>query len=269
MLRYLTPLLLLAPALSAGEGVALVQKLDDLRGGARSEALLYVEQDKVAVESSSSGRRATFVYLADEGLLRIIDHEGKTVREITEREMEQVMGGVQEQMAKMREQMESRMKDMSPQQRQMMEKMLSGPAAQAGALAATEKIQYRRGDGSSEIGGRACDWYEGYRGDELAAQVCSADYASLDLRPSDFAVFQRLAALMSKMAPQLVDQMRFGAEDWEQRGGFPGIPLEQRHFENGQAVNQMTLESVERRSIDNAAYAAPPGYKLTKGVAPR
>ena len=32
-----------------------------------------------------------------------------------------------------------------------------------------EKPVYKRGDGSTEIGGHACDWYEGYRGEKLFA----------------------------------------------------------------------------------------------------
>ncbi len=197
----------------------------------------------------------------------MINHSDQSYREMTEEEIERLMSGVNEQLAKFQEQM----KNMSPQQRAMMEKVMGGRMAQMGGLpgARIEPVTYRRGDGSAEIGGRPCDWYDGYRREQMVSQVCAADWSTFDLKPSDFAVFRRLAEFMTKLAPQMADQIKFGAEDWEARGGFPGIPLEQKTFENGKAVQVSTLESVDRQMIDESVYAAPTDYKLQKGLGGR
>ncbi|MBI1353515.1 MAG: hypothetical protein GC160_04155 [Acidobacteria bacterium] len=269
MVRHSAALLILASTAFAGEGVVMVQKHENLRDNSTSTIRLYVESDKVAVNTDAGARRTTFAYLADEGLLRIIDHEKKTVREMTEQEMEQMMAGVQEQMTKMRAQMEEQMKGMSPQQRAMMEKMLGSKMAQLPGPPTGEKTEYRRAGGSAEISGHACDWYEGYRGGQMAAKVCAADFSALDLRPSDFAVFRRLAEFLTKLAPQMADQMRFGTEDWRERGGFPGVPMQQQMFDDGKEIAQTTLESADRESIDSVVYDAPAGYERSRGLAPR
>lgn len=268
MVRNLIPVLILAVApLFAGEGVVLIQKQDDLQSGSSATQKMQIEQDKVALETTDGAKRMGFVYLADSGVIRMINHSDQSYREMTEEEIERLMGGVNEQLAKFQEQM----KNMSPQQREMMEKVMGGRMAKMGALpgAQIEPINYRRGDGSTEIGGRPCDWYDGYRREKMVSQVCAADWSTFDLAPSDFAVFQRLAEFITKLAPQMADQIKFGAEDWEARGGFPGIPLENKTFENGKAVQVSTLESVDRQMIDESVYAAPTDYRLQKGLGGR
>lgn len=247
--------------LAGGQGVVVVQKQEDLSDGGVSMQKMYIEQDKVAIESKGADGDRAFAYLAGPGVLRMVDHGNRTYREMTEQEIEQLMGGLSKQMAAMQEQM----KNMTPQQRAMMEKVMGGRMPGM-PTAESVKTTYNRGDGSAEIGGHSCDWYEGMRQDKLVALVCAAEFSTFDLRPSDFAVFQRLAQFMTKLAPQMADQFEFGSEDWEQKGGFPGVPLEHKLFERGRPTQVMTIESVERgQSIDEAVYAAPAGYKQQKG----
>jgi hypothetical protein len=271
MVRNLIPLLFLAISpLAAGEGVIVIQKQDDLDSGSSSTQKLYIESDTVAIHSEGGDGRMGFVYFADSGLLRMIDHGNRTYREMTEQQIEQLMGGVQDQMAKVREQMAEQLKNMTPEQRAMMEKMLGGGAAQVGAAPAVphvEKTAFRRGDGSAEIGGRSCDWYEGYRSENLVSMVCAADWSTFDLRPSDFTVFQRLAGFLSRLAPQMGDQLNFGAEDWAERESFPGVPLEQKTFRGGKPAAVSTMESAERgQAIDPAVYEPPAGYQKQAGL---
>ncbi len=264
MVRNLIPVLALAVApVFAGQGVVVVQKQEDLQSGSSATQTMHVEQDKVAFETVDGSRRVGFVYLAGSGVIRMINHSDKTYREMTEKEIEQLMGGVNEQLARLQEQM----KNMSPKQREMMEKMMGGRMAKLGAMpgAQIEPVTFRRGDGSTEIGGRPCDWYDGYRREQMVSQVCTTDWSTFDLKPADFAVFRRLADFMTKLAPQMADQIKFGAEDWEARGGFPGVPLEQKTYEGGKAVQVSTLESVTRRLIEDSTYAPPTDYTRQQG----
>lgn len=271
MLRNLLPLLAVAATpLFAGEGVIVIQKHEDLQKGSSSTQKMYIEQDKVAIQSDGGDGRRGFAYLAGPGLLRIIDHQKRTYQEMTEQEIEQLMGGVQEQLSQAQKQIAEQMKNMTPEQRAMMEKMMGGRMAQMGAMPGAvqiEKTTYRPGDGSGEIGGRSCQWYEGYKSEKLVSLVCATDFSTFDLRASDFTVFQKLAAFMAKLAPQMADQINFGAEDWEEKGGFPGVPLEQKNFSGGRPTDVNTLQSVERgQMIDSSVYEAPAGYKQQRGL---
>ena len=246
---------------SAGQGVILHQTSEDMRNGKKSSNTSYVEANRVAIESNDGGRQMTMVYLADGNVMRMIDHSKKTVREISGDELEKMMGQVNEAMAKMQEQLEN----MPPQQRAMMEKMMSGRMQQAMGGAA-EKPVYKRGSGSAEIGGHACDWYEGYRGEKMFAMLCAADWSELDLRASDFAVFRKMAEFLTKLAPNMADMARVGAEDWQDQNLFPGVPLEQTIYSGGKPQSKTTLERVERDTIDDAVFVAPADYKVQKGL---
>jgi hypothetical protein len=131
---------------------------------------------------------------------------------------------------------------------------------------ANEKPVYKRGDGSAEIGGRSCDWYEGYRGEQLFAMLCAAQWSSFDLSPSDFAVFEKMASFLTKLAPQMADMARVGGDDWQEQQMFPGVPVEQTTYMGGKPHTKTTMESLERGSIDDSVYEAPEGYKVEKGL---
>ncbi len=263
MMRIFVSLMLLSVgALSAGEGVILKQTSEDLGNNTKSVNTSFVEQNRVAVQSNQDGKESTFVYLADGNLLRMIDHSKKTVREISGDELEKMMGQANEAMAKMQEQM----KNMPAQQRAMMEKMMGDRMKEAMGAASAAAPVYKRGDGSTEIGGYACDWYDGYREEKLFSTVCAANWGALDLRASDFAVFEKMAKFLTKLAPNMADMARVGGEDWEQRQLFPGVPMEQTIYINGKPHTRSTMESLTRGPIDDTVFEAPPGYKKEKGM---
>jgi hypothetical protein len=246
---------------SAAQGVVLKQTAEDLQNNKTTATTSYVEPDRVAVNTTAGDRQMTMVYLADANTMRMIDHSNKTVREMSGEDLEKMMGQVNEAMAKMREQM----KNMPPQQREMMEKMM-GDRMKSMMGGAPEKPVFKRGDGGAEIGGRSCDWYEGYRGEALFSMVCAAEWDSLGLQASDFAVFQKMAELMTKMAPGIADLARTGTANWQEQKMFPGFPLEQTIYMDGKPRTKSTLESVERGEIDGAVFEAPSNYKVEKGV---
>ncbi len=250
-----------AAALHAGQGLILEQSTEDMRSGKKTSSTSYIEQNRVAVEANSDGRQMTMVFLADDNTIRMIDHDKKTVQEISGDDIEKMMSQLNEAKAKM----EAQMKNMPPQQRAMMEKMMSGRMQQMmGGV--SEKPTYKRGDGSAEIGGRSCDWYEGYRGEKMFSMVCAADWSSFELRASDFAVFTKMTEFLAQLAPNVADTARVGAEDWQERQSFPGVPLEQTIFSNGKPKSKSTFERMERGAIDDSLFAVPDGYRVRKGM---
>jgi hypothetical protein len=261
MMRTLLSLLLSAAALAAADGVIFKQSSEDLSNNKKTTSTSYVEAERVAVESIQDGNNMTFVYLSEGNRIRMIDHSQKTVREISGDELEKMMAQANETMVKMQEQF----KNMSPQQRAMMEKMMGDHMKQAMGAEAAPPV-YKRGEGSAEIGGRSCDWYEGYRDEKLVSKVCAADWTSLDLQASDFAVFQKMAELLTKLAPSMADMARVGGENWQEREMFPGVPVEQAFYRDGKPYMRSTMESLERGPIDAQVFEPPADYRVQKGM---
>ena len=70
----------------AGEGITLISS--DSVGDRTSTTEMNIEHDKVALKPTGRGRKMTFVYLATENLMRMIDHGRQTYREMTKQDVQ-------------------------------------------------------------------------------------------------------------------------------------------------------------------------------------
>jgi hypothetical protein len=175
--------------------------------------------------------------------------------------MDQAMAAMQEQL-----------KNMNPQQRAMVEKMMKGRmGAMAGAAAQppAAKTVYSPTGESGSVNGRDCAYYAGQRDGRTVARVCAADWSDFDLRASDFAVFAKLSEMFSRMLPARSEAFRFGTDNWREDGGFPGVPVEQTLFsEDGKPKSRSTIESFDRQSIGDDVYRGPENFKMQQGFGP-
>ncbi len=260
-------ILIAAQTAFAAQGLVLTQKLEDLQNGGQGTITIYLEPERVATINENGGRSQTFVYLADEKVMRIVDDRSKTYRELTQQDLERLSATVSDAMSKVKEQMAERMKNMTPEQRAMMEKMMGGrlqqmAAAQDGAQAAS--TTYKLAGGADEVAGHSCNWYEGYRQDKLVTKVCAADWDDFDFNASDFQVFRDMAEFIGKLAPGLADRIQFGSPaDAKER--FPGVPIAQTSYSDGKPTTKTTLEEYSRTAIPDSIYAAPEGYTRQQG----
>lgn len=256
--------------LLAGPGVVLVQKHEDFRRGEASRQTIYLEPSRVAVQMRRDGRPVTFVYLADKKVLRVMEHDRKIYREMTEDDLRRMSAELQERMAEVQKRMKQRLKRLPPEQRILVERMKNSPTGGMGAAGAqpkkVEPIRYQRGDRSAEIGGRPCEWWDGLRDGRLVSTVCAADWAAFGVTAADFTGFTQLKRLLTGFSPGAAERLGFGGEDWKKRRGFPGIPLEQTWLSNGEPTETITLESLDRGTIGDGPYRIPPGYQMRQVI---
>ena len=95
------------------------------------------------------------------------------------------------------------MKNMPPEQRAMMEKMMKGKMPQA-AAAAPKTVYTAKGSGS--VNGFSCTKYEGDQSGVKEAEVCAAVPAQIKLTPADLQIFEkdeRVFQRSSELAGQL------------------------------------------------------------------
>lgn len=255
-MRLLTVLFLFVGSAFAADGLVLEQKVENIAEGTAFDTAIYVESNRVAMETVSEGRKMGFVYLADQQIIRMIDHGRQTYTEMTQADFDRV----NEQLKKMREQFAK----MPPKQREMMEKMMAGKLGAMGGGEPIEPVKYRRGDGDTSINGFDCAWYDGFRGDKLEAQMCAIDFADVEVRAEDFAVFAKMGEFLSQLAPQMQDRFSLWSGTLEDEERLPGVPAEQTSYENGKPATRSTLQKLGREAIDPARYEPPAGYKQQK-----
>ncbi len=267
----LIALLFSVPAgLPAGPGVVLVQKRKDFRRGEESRQTIYVEPTRVAVETRRDGRPVTFVYLADKGILRVMEHDRKIYREMTEDDLRRMSSELEDRTAEVQKLMKQRLKRLPADQRILVEHMKKSPTGGMGVAGAqpkkVEPLRYQRGEDSGEIEGRPCEWWNGLRDGRLVSTVCTAAEAVLGVTAADFTGFVQLQRLLTGFSPDAAERLDFGAKDWKKRRGFPGIPLEQTWLSNGEPTETITLESLDRGTIGEKPYRIPPGYQMRQAI---
>ena len=75
-----------------------------------------------------------------------------------------------------------------------------------------------------------------------------------------------MGEFFSKLSPGVADQMSFGAPDASDNSRYPGVPVEQTRFRNGQAVSKTTIKEYRRDEIAADVYAVPSGYGIERGL---
>ncbi len=152
--------LVTSPAYS--QGIHLVQR--ETRNGQVTTNNVLLDRTHMRAESRSANEQVAFVFDGSAQVARMINLDKKTYFEMTRAQAQQMGQQADSAMAAMQEQL----KNMPPEQRQMVEQMMrarglgAGPARGSGPPAA-ERIEYRR-SGTDKVAQFPCTKYEGYRG---------------------------------------------------------------------------------------------------------
>src|ERR1700674_634344 len=163
-----------------------------------------VTTDQILLDSSrmrlESDDGKSMMFLTDGGRNRmvILDKARNTYQEIDEQTMNQLA----QQMSGITAQMDAAMKNMTPEQRAMMEKMMKGKMPQA-AAAAPKTVYTAKGSGS--VNGFSCTKYEGDRGGQKEAEVCAALPAQLKLTPGDLQIFEKMREFSNTLLSSLAN----------------------------------------------------------------
>lgn len=248
----------LAPMLGMGPlfaGVKIVSENTDLATKKVTTDTILMDANRMRVESDD-GR--VMMFLTDGGRNRIVilDKAKNTYQEIDQQTMEQMA----QQMSGAMAQMEAAMKNVPPEQRAMMEKMLKGKMPQAAAPAKT--VYTAKGSGS--VNGFSCTKYEGDKGGQKVADVCAGVPAQLKLSASDMQIFEKMREFSSTLLSSLANSpIRVSVPTGSLEAGYEGYPIERTDFDNnGQATRRGELKSITRTSFSDADFSLGDAKKV-------
>jgi len=213
-------LLLATVALSAqSPGIVIVQQ--ETRDG--KVTTTQVQIDKTHMRTEAGG--TVMVFDGGAQVARIINMDRKTYTELTKA----MMDDVSKQMGQMMEQL----KNMPPEQRAMMEKMMARGGRGMPGMAAPAPITYRA-SGSDKVSRWTCAKYDGTRAQQKVVELCTVEPDALGLSVADFEVTKQLAEFLKGLMPQMADQMAVIGTMAAQ--GYSGYPIRHTSFSNGQAT---------------------------------
>jgi hypothetical protein len=255
----------LLPSLRAGQGLIVTAQEEDLRSGEKTTATIYLEPHRVAVRGVNHPTSMTMAYLVDERVLRIINHERKTVIDSQRSEIGSEQSQGPDHVEQVYDIIMDRLETMDAQQRAASEHHLFGRYCQVrlaarGTTRERSKIAYSRGTGSATIGGYRCNWYVGRRGADVVSSVCAAPQEVLDATPAEFAVIRQLGEGLGGRWPSVASILHSSDPPQPNSNRYPGVAIEEIVFCNGQALLKNTILESGRTEIGADVYTAPGGY---------
>ena len=254
--------LLFAARLWAADGVLIVQKVTTA-GAAPKTNQIQIEQHRMRAEIAGPGGAAqSMVFDGVRQVMMMIDDDHKTYSEITQADVD----AIGQQMSAAMAQMEAATKNMTPEQRAQIEKMMgkAGGAARGRGAAEPAKTQYHK-VGTDTVGKWTCDKYEGTRDGQKVQELCTVDPKVFGFTLNDFAVSKDMAAFFEKMIPPgMSTKIPSAAELFHigtpEEQGFSGVPVRTITYSGGQVVSTHEITDVKRQAFPDSTFKAPAGY---------
>ncbi|HUQ09688.1 MAG TPA: DUF4412 domain-containing protein [Steroidobacteraceae bacterium] len=234
---------------TASAGVRIETVVRDMNTLAPKGITQVTEVQNGAVRSSSPGGSV----LLKGGKMIIIDDQQRTYSEMDKAAME---GYAQKANAAM-VQMQEQLKNMPPEQRAQMEKMMGGlkmPGTSAGSM-----VFDARDTGKSDtVEGRKCRVWQMTQDGNVIDEMCVVPFASLPGKEDMQKTMKQLSEAFSGMA----SAMPGAAEQVKVRNSVNGYPVRSRPYLNGKPQGvESVLKSWTETNIPAATFEIPAGYK--------
>ena len=208
-------------------------------------------------------RDGSMVFRGDQGKLIMINHEDKTYIVLDEAAMEALGSRMDQVMS----QMEEALKDVPPEEREMIRKMMkkkmpgmSGVEAQEPRI---EKV------GSGKVGGYSCTKYDIYKGDEKTMQHCVAPWGKIDGGSEMKSAMLGMGDFMDQMAERFSSSSSIagpGVQNernmFKQLRKLDGFPVQTIIYVQDEVVGESNLVSSKKETVDLAEFEPPSGYSL-------
>ena len=257
-MRIVTSVVLVLVLASTASAQGIVLSMRETRGTQTSSTQMQLDATHIRTDMRQGGDLVAMVYDGGAQVVRMINPARKSYSEMTQAEAQQAG----QQLTGMMAAMQAELAKLPPEQRKMMEDMLKGRGGRGipgmpGAGAAPERTTYKR-TGTSKVAQWPCATYEGYRGAEKVAEICTVEGAALGVTAADLQVTRQLAEFLSGLLPEVAEQLAvYGTPEAQ---GFSGFPVRRTTFVNGQPESVMEVVELKREAIPASAFEVPAGF---------
>lgn len=181
----------------------------------------------------------------------LVDTEKKTSFAVDETRAKQISA----QLAEAQKMMEAKLKELPPEKRAMVEKMMKeqGGGRPPGARRPLDFLKV----GEDKIGPWGCDRYAASDAGRKI-EVCTAEADALAIPPDDVAVFEGFLDLSEKMAGESGPGGTLGSAA---ERGFEGLPLERKEMRDGVVTDRFVIDSITTEAIPLDELRVPSGLK--------
>lgn len=263
MLPRKLSLLVLSLSLGAAHAGTKLETVNrELSGGRTTTINTWAQGGMMRVETQPN--RSTMIFKDD--TIYAINHGDKSYMAMDRASMKRMAEQINPALKMIQEQM----KNMTPEQRAQMEKMLGG-SLPAGMGEPEKQQEIKRTSRNDKINGYSCTFVEVRAGGELTDEMCVAAGSALKGSAELMAAARKMTALMQDMtssmdAPWLKQMAQKQMQNFEALGG---IPVLSRHFVDGKPHSETTVSNISSQTLAATLFEIPAGYTKKDMMAPR
>jgi hypothetical protein len=247
---------------TAQAGTTLETVNRNLSGGDTTTISTWAQNGMLRMEAKPSD--ATMIFKDD--TLFSINHKDKSYYVMDRASMKKMADTLGPALKAMQEQM----KNMTPEQRAQMQKMLGG--RMPGGMGEPEKKEeIKRTTRTDKISGYSCTYVQVLEDGVLTDEMCVAPGNTLKGSDELIVAAKRMSDLLKEMmssmdAPWLKQMAEKQTQNFEKLGG---IPVMSRHFEDGKPTNETSMSFIRAESLAASMFDVPSGYTKKDMAAPR
>lgn len=235
-------------------------EVEDLTAGGQVE-ITEIKVDGNRMRTDSGGDNASsMIFLGDTDEMYLIDHREKSYI-VMDRETVEALAN---QMSQAMKQMEGALKDVPPEQREMMQRMMKDRTGSMPATTPRGEPQVRSLGDSDTVNGVTCDWKEVTRDAVVEVKACVCDWTDVagagDLRRINLEMSDFVSALLESFS-SASGSFGFAENPMSTMEDLDGFPLISEDFDNGTLARRSRFQSVEEAAISDEEFSPPSGYR--------
>lgn len=218
---------------------------------------VYIDKDRMRIESSGTTGGQTIVFRQDQGKFWIIDPTSKTYTELAKQDLQ----NMQETMAGAMSMMQEHMKELPPEQRKMVEQMMQGKmqATTPETPKKAPKTVYKKVASGEKVNRWVCDKYVGNARDK--EEVWTTDWNKAGVTTEDLKVMQHIGEFFAGLSRQQPFMTPPGIRATEEEQGFPGLPIRTLHYSGPQVRTRMEITDIQRQDLAASLFELPSGLQ--------
>jgi hypothetical protein len=221
---------------------------------------MYIEGDKLRIEQPGEKDSTITIYRGDKDLVWMIMPGEKLYQETTKEDIQKM----KTQMEQARKMMDEEMKNLSPEQRQQMEKMM-GKMPNAPAEQKTETV-YKLVGKNEKVNDYTCEHYAAFSDGKKTWDLWTVDYKDVGVGLKDLAPLEALGEFFGQIGGSNAENYLVGTEEplkGDEGPRFHGMPVKWTDVEADSVVRVNELKVLEKRTLDAGLFELPKGFKKT------
>ena len=158
--------------------------------------------------------------------------------------------------------MEEQLKNMPPEQAEMMRKMMKGRMPGTASADPVEPIRVKKTGEKDTILDHPCVRHDVFVGDDKISEMWVTSWKSAGVKESSFKIMREMGQFYADMLASLpnVGEMGKGRGTMAAMNEIDGFPVLTRTYDGETIVEETYYKSVAEEKVDAAAYEPPEGY---------